>query len=142
MSAQDILTSAWPPLSALIVVPAVGALGCLAPFFSSRFDPKARLCRVWAIAVSLVTLVILAAIAQAATAMPGAVLGLEEARQWIPSLSVGILVTLSFGLLCIGVGWYLDDGDDRCCLPGGESRSCDRSAVFDRWSYHRSSGLS
>jgi NADH-quinone oxidoreductase subunit M len=88
MIAQNLLNAAWPPLSALIVVPAVGALACLAPIFSSRFDPKGRLCRVWAIAVSLLTLVILASVAGAATGEPGAVLGVEEARQWIPSLGI------------------------------------------------------
>jgi NADH-quinone oxidoreductase subunit M len=43
---------------------------------------------VWALGVSILTLTILAAIARAATMSHGAVLGLEEAHQWIPSLGI------------------------------------------------------
>jgi NADH-quinone oxidoreductase subunit M len=82
------MTIPWPPLSSLILVPALGALGCLAPWFSSKLDTKARFVRVWALGVSILTLVILAAIARAATMAHGAVLGLEEGHQWIPSLGI------------------------------------------------------
>lgn len=82
------MVSPWPPLSSLIVVPAVGALVCLAPTFSRSFDKSGKLCRAWALLVSVLTLVILAAIARAATLDPQAVLALEEGHQWIPSLGI------------------------------------------------------
>lgn len=88
------MNAPWPPISSLIVIPALGALGCLAPWFSARFDKNARACRVWAIAVSVFTLVILAAFAGAATSAPGYVLGLEEARPWIPSLGISFHLKL------------------------------------------------
>lgn len=93
------MTSAWPPLSALIIVPALGALGCFAPWFSKRFDPNATLARLWAVAASVLTLVILAAITQGALMHPGATLALEEARTWIPSLGITYHLELD-GLSC------------------------------------------
>jgi NADH-quinone oxidoreductase subunit M len=121
------MTIPWPPLSSLIVVPALGALLCLAPWFSSKIDTKARFVRVWAIGVSLLTLVILAAMARAATMSHGAVLGLEEAHQWIPSLGITyhleldglsfafclLTAVISFAVIAwsakpasAGAGWY------------------------------------
>jgi len=88
------MNAPWPPLSSLIILPALGALGCLAPIFSRRLDSSSRLCRIWAIGVSVATLVILAAIARAATMTPGTVLGLEEAHQWIPSLGIAFHLEL------------------------------------------------
>lgn len=88
------MNAPWPPLSALIIVPALGALGCLAPWFSSRFDKNARVCRLWAVATSVLTLVILAAFAGAALSSPGYVLGLEEAHRWIPSLGISFHLKL------------------------------------------------
>jgi len=82
------MNAPWPPLSGLIIVPALGALGCLAPWFSSKADPQSKLCRLWAIGSALVTLVLLAAMARAATIVPGATLALEEAHLWIPSLGI------------------------------------------------------
>lgn len=82
------MIAAWPPLSALILIPALGALGCLAPWCAQRIDSKGRLCRIWAIGVSLVTLVMLAAMAGSAAITPDAILSIEEVRVWIPSLGV------------------------------------------------------
>lgn len=79
---------AWPPLSSLIIIPAVGALGCCAPFFSKKMDPNGKLSRLWSIGIAILTLVVLAALARGATIAPGSVLALEEARSWIPSLGI------------------------------------------------------
>lgn len=102
------MNAPWPPLSALIIVPALGALGCLAPWFSAKLDKDARVCRLWAIATAALTLVILAAFAGAAASTPGYVIGIEEGHRWIPSLGISFHLKLdglsfAFALLTAAV---------------------------------------
>lgn len=121
------MTSGWPPLSSLIIVPLCAALVCVGPWFSKNRDTSARLCKIWSVVASTITLVILLAIAKGATGAPGGFLHVEETRSWIPSLGISFHLTLDglsfvFALLtCIvslavilwsakpstaGAGWY------------------------------------
>lgn len=88
------MLTAWPPLSSLLVIPAIGALGCLTPLFSKKADPQGKLCRYWSLAISILTLVVLAALARGATVEPGSVLAIEEGYRWIPSLGISFHLEL------------------------------------------------
>ncbi len=88
------MVAGWPPLSSLILVPMCAALVCLGPWFSKERDTGARMCKLWALFASALTLVILIAIAKAGSAVPGTVLRVEETRTWIPSLGISYHLTL------------------------------------------------
>jgi NADH-quinone oxidoreductase subunit M len=121
------MMTGWPPLSSLILVPVCAALLCMGPWFSKERDTGARLCKLWALLTSTLTLVILLAIAKAGSVVPGALLRVEETRTWIPSFGVSFHLTLdglsfAFALLtavvslaviawsgkpaAAGAGWY------------------------------------
>lgn len=121
------MTTAWPPLSALIAIPACAGILCLLPWFSRERDTGARMCKLWAIFASGLTLVVLLAMATAATSQPGSYFNIEEARMWIPSWGVAFhlkldglsfpfaILTTLISLLVIawsgrpataGAGWY------------------------------------
>lgn len=121
------MTAGWPPLNSIIWIPAVAAALCMGPWFARRRDQSGRLCKLWALCASVLTLVVLLAVAKSALLAPGAALHVEEAYPWISSLGVSFSLTLdglsfAFSLLtCVvtlavigfsakpanaGAGWY------------------------------------
>lgn len=93
------MTTAWPPLSAVILIPFIASVIALCPWFARTRDTGGRLCRLWAIISSLATLVVLLAIGSAALSSYGtgvgrALLRVEEAHSWIPSLGITWHLTL------------------------------------------------
>ena len=121
------MITGWPPLSFLILMPLIGALVCLGPWFTRERDSAGRLCRTWSLCVSGLTLALLLAIARAGMSSPDVVLSVTESRPWIPSLGIFFNLTLDglsfvFALLtCVvslaviawsakpqeaGAGWY------------------------------------
>jgi NADH-quinone oxidoreductase subunit M len=73
-------------LSLLVLIPAVGALLCLGPWF-----PKGRgtvACRWWAVLVSALVLAFSLALIKGSMFEANATLSMEEARAWIPSLGI------------------------------------------------------
>jgi NADH-quinone oxidoreductase subunit M len=88
------MTTAWPPLSSSILVPAFAALIAMGPWFAKERDNQGRLCRVWALLASLVTLVIVASIGGAGLANPEGFLRIEESYPWIPSWGISFHLTL------------------------------------------------
>jgi len=121
------MTAGWPTLSSIIIVPLVAGLLCFAPWFAKERDTDSKLCRLWALFASAVTLVIVLAIARAGMLDPNQFLNVEESRSWIPSWGISFHLKLDglslvFALLtCIvslavlawlsrpsgvGPGWY------------------------------------
>ncbi len=121
------MSAGWPPLNSLLWIPVVAAAICLGPWFTRRRDPNGRLCKIWALFASALTLVVLLAVARAGSINPNALLNVEESLPWIPSLGVSFslrLDGLSFAfclLTCVvtlavlgfsskpavaGAGWY------------------------------------
>ena len=121
------MMTGWPPLSFLILMPLIGALVCLGPWFARERDSNGRLCRTWSLCVSGLTLALLLAIARAGMSSPDILLSVTESRPWIPSLGIFFSLTLDglsfvFALLtCVvslaviawsakpaqaGAGWY------------------------------------
>lgn len=117
----------WPPLSFVILMPLLGALVCLGPWFARERDGAGRLCRAWSLFVSALTLALLLAIAKGGVGAPDVLLSVTETREWIPSLGIYWSLTLdglslAFTLLtCVvslaviawssrpakaGAGWY------------------------------------
>ena len=88
------MTTGFPPLSFLILIPIVGALVCYGPWFARERDAQGRLCRAWSLAVSAVTLVLLLAIAKAGVSDPRVVLSVSESRPWLPSLGINLNLLL------------------------------------------------
>lgn len=88
------MTSAWPPLSSVIIIPALAALLAMGPWFTKERDTHGRLCRTWALLTSFVTLVLLVAIAAAGLSNPEGFLRIEESYPWIPSWGVSFHLTL------------------------------------------------
>jgi NADH-quinone oxidoreductase subunit M len=73
-------------LSLLILIPALGSLLCLGPWF-----PKGRgieACRWWAVLVSALVLALTLALVKGSLIEPNATLSMEEARTWIPSFGI------------------------------------------------------
>jgi NADH-quinone oxidoreductase subunit M len=93
------MTTGFPPLSFLILLPIVGALVCFGPWFVRDRDPQGRLCRTWSLAVSGLTLALLLAIAKAGSSEPGVTLAVSEVRPWLPELGI------SFSLLLDGLSF-------------------------------------
>jgi NADH-quinone oxidoreductase subunit M len=117
----------WPPLSFVILLPLIGGLVCLGPWFAPERDAASRLCRTWSLVVSSLTLALLLAVAQGGMGAPDVLLSVSETRAWIPSLGIYWNLTLdglslAFTLLtCVvslavlawsarpaqaGAGWY------------------------------------
>ena len=115
------------PISFLIILPMLGALLCLGPWFARERDTNGRLCRAWALFVSVLTLGLLLALAKGIISSPDTANALHESRSWIPSLGITFSLTLDglslvFALLtCVvslsvigwlskpsasGAGWY------------------------------------
>ncbi|MEI6517759.1 MAG: proton-conducting transporter membrane subunit, partial [bacterium] len=115
------------PISFLIILPMLGALLCLGPWFARERDTNGRLCRAWALFVSVLTLGLLLALAKGIISSPDTANTLHESRSWIPSLGITFSLTLDglslvFALLtCVvslsvigwlskpsasGAGWY------------------------------------
>jgi len=88
------MTSAWPPLSSVIVIPGIAALLAMGPWFAKERDTHGRLCRMWAILASLTTLVIVLAVVGAGLSNPHGFLRIEESYPWIPSWGVSFHLTL------------------------------------------------
>ena len=88
------MTTAWPPLSALIVIPACAGVLSLLPWFSRERDTGARMCKLLALCASGLTILVLLAMATAATSQPGSYFNIEEARGWIPSWGVAFHLKL------------------------------------------------
>lgn len=88
------MTTGFPPLSFLILIPVIGALVCYGPWFARERDSQARLCRAWSLAVSAITLVLLLAIAKAGVSDPRVVLSVSETRPWLPSLGINLNLLL------------------------------------------------
>jgi NADH-quinone oxidoreductase subunit M len=88
------MTSAWPPISSVIIVPALAALLAMGPWFTKERDTHGRLCRIWALLTSGATLVLLLAIARAGLSNPEGFLRIEESYPWIPSWGVSFHLTL------------------------------------------------
>jgi NADH-quinone oxidoreductase subunit M len=93
------MTTAWPPLSSVIIIPLIASLIALCPWFAQTRDTGGRLCRVWALLSSAATLVVLLAIGSAALSFKGlgvrgAILRVEEVHRWIPSLGITWHLTL------------------------------------------------
>jgi NADH-quinone oxidoreductase subunit M len=88
------MVSAWPPLSAVVLVPALAALLALGPWFAKERDTHSRLCRIWALLASVTTLVILLAVAAAGLKEGQGFLRVEESYPWIPSWGVSFHLTL------------------------------------------------
>jgi NADH-quinone oxidoreductase subunit M len=109
------MVAAWPPLSSVVIVPALAALLAMGPWFARERDTNGRLCRIWALVGCTVTLVLLLSIAGAGLSESKNFLRVEEARSWIPSWGVSFHLTLDgisfvFALLtCVVtfavVGW-------------------------------------
>ncbi len=78
----------WPPLSFVILLPLLGALVCLGPWFARERDTSGRLCRMWSLSISGLTLALLVAIAQGGMGAPDVLLSVTETREWIPSLGI------------------------------------------------------
>lgn len=94
------MTAGWPTLSALIFIPFVAGLVCFAPWFARERDVDSKLCRVWALFASSLTLVVLLAIVRAGTLDPQQFLNIEESRSWIPSWGISFHLKLD-GLSCV-----------------------------------------
>lgn len=88
------MTSAWPPLSAVIIVPALAALVAMGPWFAKERDTRGRLCRIWSLLTCGATLVLLLAIAGAGISNSQGFLRIEESHPWIPSWGVSFHLTL------------------------------------------------
>jgi NADH-quinone oxidoreductase subunit M len=88
------MTTGWPPLSSLIVVPLVAGMVALGPWFAKERDSNGRLCRLWSMLASVVTLVILLAIARSGMSSPDQFFNIEESRAWIPSWGVSFHLKL------------------------------------------------
>jgi NADH-quinone oxidoreductase subunit M len=73
-------------LSLLILIPAIGALACLGPWFPKGRGTEA--CRWWAVLVSALVLALSLALVKSSMLEPNATLSIEEARTWIPSFGV------------------------------------------------------
>lgn len=88
------MTSAWPPLSSVIIIPALAALLAMGPWFAKQRDTHSRLCRTWSLLTSFLTLVVLVAIAGAGLSNSEGFLRIEESYPWIPSWGVSFHLTL------------------------------------------------
>ena len=84
----------WPPLSFVILLPLIGGLVCLGPWFAPERDAASRLCRTWSLVVSSLTLALLLAVAQGGMGAPDVLLSVSETRAWIPSLGIFWNLTL------------------------------------------------
>lgn len=121
------MTSAWPPLSSVIILPAVSALIAMGPWFAKERDTNGRLCRLWTLLTCAATLVVLLSVGAAGLTNPEGFLRIEESYPWIPSWGISFHFTLDgisfvFSLLtCVvtlavagwsskpaeaGPGWY------------------------------------
>jgi NADH-quinone oxidoreductase subunit M len=81
-------------LSSLLIIPALGALVCLGPWFTDTRDPSGRLCKGWAVFISAVTALLLVAISAATMSGADGFLYVEEYRAWVPSLGLSFHLTL------------------------------------------------
>lgn len=81
-------------LSSLLLVPALGALVCLGPWFTETRDPSGRLCKGWAVFISAITFLMLVATSGATMSDADGFLYLEEYRSWVPSLGLSFHLTL------------------------------------------------
>lgn len=81
-------------LSSLLIVPALGAVFCLGPWFTETRDPSGRLCKGWAVFISIVTCLVLLATSGAAVSGADSFLYVEEYRAWVPSLGLSFHLTL------------------------------------------------
>jgi NADH-quinone oxidoreductase subunit M len=81
------------PLSSILMVPALGALVCLGPWFTNERDPSGRLCKGWAIFVCAVVSMLVFAVATTAGAGSESFMHLEEYHSWIPSLGISLHLT-------------------------------------------------
>lgn len=88
------MVSSSPPLSFLVLLPLLAALGCLGPWFAKQRDPEGRLCRAWSLFVSGITLALALAIGKAGMSEPNVLLSVSESRAWIPSLGIFFNLTL------------------------------------------------
>lgn len=121
------MVTGWLSLSCVILIPLLGGLACLGPWFARECDAGGRLCRTWSLAVSALTLLLLLVISESAKGAPDVLFSVSETRAWIPSLGIYWRLTLDglslpFTLLtCVvslavvawsvrpaqaGAGWY------------------------------------
>lgn len=88
------MVSAWPPLSSVVLVPALAALLAMGPWFAKERDTNSRLCRIWSLLACVTTSVILLAVAGAGLKGEQGFLRVEESYPWIPSWGVSFHLTL------------------------------------------------
>ncbi len=88
------MLAAWPPLSSVIILPALAALLAMGPWFACERDTNGRLCRIWALLGCATTLVLLLSIAGAGLSNTHGFLRVEESLPWIPSWGVSFHLTL------------------------------------------------
>jgi len=88
------MVAAWPPLSSVIILPALVALLAMGPWFARERDTNGRLCRIWALLGCFSTLVLLMSIAGAGLSSNHGFLRIEESLPWIPSWGVSFQLTL------------------------------------------------
>jgi NADH-quinone oxidoreductase subunit M len=83
------------PLSLILIIPVIGAIVCLGPWFTKERDVSGRLCKGWAVFVAcLVTALLGAIVSSSATGTEDSFLYLEEYHPWMPSLGASFHFTL------------------------------------------------